>query len=434
MVALLKFAISTYSRLLLSILFVFINGLIGGFIAAAVSLVGIALFLNLRNQLFYLLGIFLLIFIMGDNYKGAFFFFQNLRFLVLGLSLVLLFKYQLFQNNPGNVFIPFTIYAFVVSMALSPIGLGSVLRSLGFWLVAITLFKLIQLFSANARVYTVSFIISILFLFCIVQLSLYFFPVYQDSFLVGRFKGLMANPNGLGLLSLLCYSLIVFFRDYETSFFPRNFLYFLQLTFLFFIVVSGSRTALISVLSFEFLLRVRTSPLVLIISLVVFVGMNVFLSISTSLDFLSSFGLSNTLRTESIATGSGRLEVWQVAYNTFIKDPWIGKGMGYDDYFIDSYSNKFIGENKSRQWNGIWNSYLSMGLNVGLLGMGLYGYAWYRMYQLSSYTVFRFAFLGLCLASAVTESWMAASMNAFMPFVFLIWAFQIYPSNVISKA
>jgi hypothetical protein len=55
------------------------------------------------------------------------------------------------------------------------------------------------------------------------------------------------------------------------------------------------------------------------------------------------------------------------------------------------------------------------------------------MYHLSSYTVFRFAFLGLCLASAVTESWMAASMNAFMPIVFLIWAFQIFPSKAVVK-
>jgi hypothetical protein len=429
----LRLAFSTNARILFYILLVFVAGLAGGFIAAAISLVGVALLLNYREQLFFLLGIFLLIFIVGDNYKGALSFFQNLRFVVLGLSLVLLFKYQLFQNNPGNHFVPFSIYAFIVSLVLSPQGLGAMLRSLGFWVVAIVIFKLVQLFSTNARVYTVSFIIFLLFLFCVAQLSLYFFPFFQDSFLMGRFKGLMANPNGLGLLSMLCYSLIIFIRDYETSFFPRKFFYFLQLSFLFFIIVTGSRTALISVLSFEFLLRVRSSPLVLITSLVLFVALNAFLTFSTSLDFLSSIGFSTTLRADSIATASGRLDVWQVAYDTFIKDPWIGKGMGYDDYFIDGYSNKMFGENKSRQWNGIWNSYLSMGLNVGLLGIGLYGYAWYRMYQLSSYTVFRFAFLGLCLASAVTESWMAASMNAFMPIVFLIWAFQIFPSKAVIK-
>jgi hypothetical protein len=412
---------------------VFIAGFIGGFIAAAAMLVGILLLIQKKEQLFFLIGIFLLTFMLGDNFKGALGFFQNLRFVVLGLSVIVLLKYQLLQNNPGNVFIPFTIYAFIVSLVLSPVGTGSVLRSLGYWVVALLAFKLIQLAAGNARKYTVSFISFILFLFCAVNGLLYFIPISANSFLVGRFMGLMANPNGLGLISMLCYALLVFFRDHEKSVFPRKFFYLLQLFLLFFIIVSGSRTAFISVLGFEFLLRVRQNPFVLILSVLFLVAFNVFLNNSSLLDFLSNTGLSDRLRLSSLETASGRTEVWQVAYAKFIEEPWIGNGMLYDDYFIEQYSDKYIGLNKARQWNGIWNSYLSMALNVGLIGIGLFGAAWYRLYRLSVYSVFRFAFLGLCLVSAVTESWMAASMNAFMPMVFLIWAFQIYPPKTTKQ-
>jgi hypothetical protein len=344
---------------------------------------------------------------------------------VLGLSVIVLLKYQLLQNNPGNVFIPFTIYAFVVSLILSPVGTAAVLRSLGYWVVALLTFKFIQLVAGSARKYTVSFVSFLLFLFCVVNFILYF--INANSFMLGRFMGFMANPNGLGMVSMFCYALLVFFRDHEKSAFPRKFFYILQVFLLFFIFVSGSRTALISVLGFEFLLRVRQNPLVLILSVFFLIAFNVFLNNSSVFDFLSNTGLSDRLRLSTLETGSGRTEVWKVAFAKFIEEPWIGKGMLYDDFFIEQYSNKFIGLNKARHWYGIWNSYLSMALNVGLIGIGLYGAAWYRLYHLSVYTVYRFAFLGLCLVSAVTESWMAASMNAFMPMVFLIWAFQIYP-------
>ena len=425
----LRIALSSNAKILFNILLVIGVGYAGGFIAASAILILVLLFISKEEQLFFLLGVFLFTFILGDNFKDALGFAQNLRFVVLGLSILLLIPYNLLSNNPGNLFLGFTIYVFAVTLSISPLGKPAALRALGYLVVSLTVFKLFSLLIEHARLFTVNLIVLILFLFFALNIFLYFVPIYGNTMVSGRFSGLMANPNGLGLLAMFVYALMVFIRDHEENDFSKNFYIFFQLLLLSIIIFTGSRTALISVLGFEFVLRVRQNPLLLFLAIFGTIAINITLNQSAILDSLSNSNLSDRLRLETLETGSGRTEVWKVAYEEFKANPYVGKGMMYDDYFIKEYSDRMFGKNKARQWNGVWNSYLSLGLNVGVIGMILFGYVWYRLYRISVYPVFRMAFLAMCLVSAVTESWMAASMNAFMPIVLLIWAFQIYPST-----
>lgn len=413
---------------LLSLLFLLIAiWYIGGFIVSAALFSLIALFLKEEKQLIYLLGAFILIFIFADNNKGALVFTQNLRFIVLGLSIILLLRYHLLSSNPGNIFIPFSLYALIIAMVYSPVGSPSVLRSMGFWLVAMVIFKIMQLLLDFERRYTVNFILTVLSTFIFINTLLYFVPLYADLYSAGRYSGLMANPNGLGLLCMFIYALLIFMKNYEQHSYSKNFFLLLFFMILFLIIVTGSRTALVGVLAFEFFIRIRKSPVFLVFSFLVFAAGNIVINHTNVAQFSSQTEVSSRLRVESLETASGRTVVWKVAFEEFKQNPWLGKGMMYDDYFIKEYSDRYIGENKARHWNGVWNSYLSMGLNVGIIGLLLFGYAWYCLYKMSTFPIFRFAFMVMILLSAVTESWMAASMNAFMPLVFIIWALQIYP-------
>ena len=46
--------------------------------------------------------------------------------------------------------------------------------------------------------------------------------------------------------------------------------------------------------------------------------------------------------------------------------------MLYDDYFIKDFVSNNIGENAPRHWGGVWNSYLSLLLDVGIIGFIAY--------------------------------------------------------------
>jgi membrane-bound metal-dependent hydrolase YbcI (DUF457 family) len=68
-------------------------------------------------------------------------------------------------------------------------------------------------------------------------------------------------------------------------------------------------------------------------------------------------------------------------------------------------------------------------LNVGIIGLIAYAYFWIKVLKKSHYNNLAIAFLCMCLLSGITESWMAASMNAFTPIMFLFWAVQSQPAT-----
>jgi len=117
--------------------------------------------------------------------------------------------------------------------------------------------------------------------------------------------------------------------------------------------------------------------------------------------------------------------VWEEIKNS----PWFGRGILYDDYFMDDYVARYLGENAARQWGGVWSSYLSLLLDVGVIGCLAYAYFWVKIFRKAQYKNTAIAFIIMCLLSGITESWMAASMNAFTPLMFLFWAIQSQPAT-----
>jgi hypothetical protein len=232
---------------------------------------------------------------------------------------------------------------------------------------------------------------------------------------------------------MFSYGILDVIRKQNQSSFNALFFRGFKIVLIALVVLTGSRTALFGVLIYEVILRLLKFKVLLAIALI---GIGFIYSISATLSIeaiVASLGLSEYLRIESLVDASGRTEVWAVAVEEINKQPWLGKGMLYDNYFINNFGERFMGENRARAWYGIWNSYLSLLLNVGILGIAAYSFFWYKMYALSQMKIIRFAFLMMCLFSAITESWMAASMNGFTPLVFLCWAIQMQVAKPIIK-
>lgn len=401
-----------------------ISGVFGGVILASLLSLVFIISISKTKLLSFILTLLLVTFFIADNYEGPLAFAQNFRFVVLGLSFLILLKHDMFKNNMGLKLLAFTGYAFLITILLSPLGLPAIIRSLGFIVVALVIFKLVNLLLDRNRKRTIDLIVTILFVFFILNLVIFFFPVYERAFFKGRFAGLMGNPNGLGLLAAFSYALLQWVGRREiTSFSKRSILIFKILLFLV-IIVTGSRTSLLALLAFELILRVYNNKILLILSLLSLTLVGIFLNSIAFEQLLISLDLADYLRVDSLETASGRTEVWEVAYDEFLRQPWLGKGMLYDDYFIQDYALQRFGENNARNWNKVWSSYLSLALDVGVIGIILFSYFWYRLFKASTDKVFGVAFIVMILVTAVTESWMAASMNAFMPVVLLIWALQ----------
>jgi O-antigen ligase len=160
----------------------------------------------------------------------------------------------------------------------------------------------------------------------------------------------------------------------------------------------------------------------------IFLGIFYYLiNLSSFEQFIMSIGLSDQLRLENFSTAGGRTEAWAVAWEEIKNSFWIGKGLLYDNYYIKDYVANYFGSNYARHWGGVWNSYLSLLLDVGFIGVLVYIIFWIRIFKISKILNLSVAFILMCFLSAITESWMAASMNPFSPLMFLFWAIQSQP-------
>ena len=401
-----------------SILIIVFSGLVGGFeLSTLIFFIFLFLFKGINKIEFLFITLFT-VFFLADNYQ-IFSFMDNLRFVVLPSSIVVLWKYNLFYKNFGNFFIPFTIIAVSVSF-FSNLGVQSILRSLAFLIVPLVIFKFVSLLYSYNSKRTSEIIITFLFIYFSINLLFFFFPfidVYTDS----RFRGLTGNPNGLGMFCFFCYCILTLISRRNLTTYTTYFFSIFKLILFTLIIITASRTSLIALLAFESLVRFNNVNKFLLSTIFLFL-----IVISTTINFsflIDNLGLSSFYRVDSVIDFSGRLEVWNVAIEEIKKSPIFGNGMTYDIFFINDYADRFVNTNE-RHWTGIWNSYLSLLLNVGVVGLVAYFYFWIKVYNKPSFSNLSFPFVFGCLLIGITESWMNASMNAMTPLMLLFWAIQ----------
>ena len=381
-----------------------VGGMFGGVVVAGLICLPLLFMAKTNVKIETLFIFFVVIYFFADNFSGVLSFAQNLRFVILGIGLVVLQPLKLFKYNLAFYILPFSIVATLITFSLSPLGLEATVRGVSYFLVALVVFKCVQLLVEHNAKRFYDLLLTVLALYFSFNFVVLFMPFLGDI--------LRAKNN--------------------TSF-NRSFFSVFKVALIVLVVLTASRTALFSIFLYEACIRLLKHKIILavVLLLMLFVYM---ISASISLEaVVSSLGLSEYLRVDTLEDASGRTEVWGVALEEIKNQPWLGKGILYDNYFILDYGERYFGEYRARHWYGIWNSYLSLLLNVGIIGVLAFSLFWYKMYALSRMKIVRFAFLMLCLFSAISESWMAASMNAFTPLVFLCWSLLIYQSKPNTK-
>lgn len=412
-----------YSPIFKPVLFVIFGGILGGYIGASFFLLLTVMFTK-NHILEILLVLLLFTFFLADSYNGFFAFAQNFRYVMLGVSLFFLARYKLIEKSDANFMLPFTITALIITVLFSPLGILAVLRAVAFWLVCLVIFKFIKILSQRNRKQITELLLLTITLYVFVNIFFLIFPVIS-VFQLGRFKGLAGNPNGLALLSIFLFALVEYISETNITVFKKQFFLFLKIILVVIVLLTGSRTSLFSLLIFIALINFYDKTLLLIIALTGILLSYLLVTVDNIQSFLNYFGLSDFLRVNSLSDASGRTDVWPVVWNEVKKNIWFGNGIMYDNFFLADYVKKYIGQvGAARQWGGVWSSYLSLLLNVGVIGFVMYLFFWIRIYFKSHHKKIALPFIVMCFLCGVTESWMAASMNPFTPVMFVFWAMQ----------
>ncbi len=397
-----------------------------GYIAALVVVFFILIFFNKNQKTFTLFLLLLITLFLANNINASFDDFKLLRYILMILSLILLFAQRHLKFIFSVYMLPFCIFAFISTLFLNDFTIDSLLRVFSFFLIFLIVYSYVVFLIKNfENFYIIIFKLSLVFL--VINLIYLFLP---SGFLDGRFRGIFGNPNGLAMFLFFNYSIFDLIRSINKPF--KSIRYFHIFTFLSvsMIFLTASRTSMIVFLVYFFLclyyrnkhLRLTLLFVFLIsLSFLLFVDVNFIISLITNYD---------AYRIETLNNLSGRVEVWPVVLDKILDQPWLGNGLQFDSYFINAYADRYVGEIRPRHWSGVWNSYLSMLLNVGVAGLAAYLIGIFRLYSKSKLKWHSSVFLFCICLIGITESWMSSSINPFTPMMIIYFSIQ---SNYIYR-
>lgn len=244
----------------------------------------------------------------------------------------------------------------------------------------------------------------------------------EAMLLSGRFHGLMGNPNGLGVLQIVLFPLCyLYWRTHRHKENLTQLALIFVVVFLASLLLTGSRTALFAVILFFVFSRLRyfsnwatiAGFLTLIIS---------YEFILQQLPFIiTSLGLEDYMRLETLREGSGRNIAWAFAWRMIEDVYFTGGGFGHTEFIFGKHSEYL--SRLGHQGNA-HNSYLTLWLDTGLIGVVLFAFGLLRtIISAVRISPFTLPIAYSLLFSTYYESWLAASLNPFTSIFLMTLAF-----------
>jgi O-antigen ligase len=238
--------------------------------------------------------------------------------------------------------------------------------------------------------------------------------VVYPSFVVfigGRFSSLLGNPNGLGIYSFLFFVMVSLIFEFHRNLFSLKEKTIVYGIIIISIVLSGSRGGLFAVLLFLFTSfffgKSKLLGFVIMASIFIFYQL-ILLNIE---QIATALGLEAFLRIDTLKTGSGRLLAQKFALDQIQKNFWEGKGFGYGEYLMKTNVKSFL---STEHQGNIHNSYLTIWLDTGLVGLIAFCYGWISNFiRAAKHSFLVWALLFGVLLSTSVESWLSASLNPF---------------------
>jgi len=370
------------------------------------------LLMNKREMHLEILLGFFLILTLSDSRSHSLSFaadIKNIYILLISLFSFMQMKDSELKINFYKYFIPFFLLA-LICIGFNPNMFLSSQKVLSY----ILLFCFVPNYMLFVyQKYGSSLIRSIIFMVCMVLALGIIFNFFKSdlTILAGRYRGLLGNPNGLGLYVFL---FLVFFSvcsDDYPELLGRGEKVTVYLLCFYSLLKCGARTSLVSTLLFFFFKRFyKISPIIgFFLFLLTIVVYNL---ISDNLtEIITSLGLGEELRVSSIENGSGREVAWKFAWQQINENFFLGKGFSYTEYI---YRKNYEYLSLLGHEGAAHNSYLTLWLDVGLIGLILFlGGLLVIFLKAAKLNRAAIPFLYAVLFSNQYESWLTASLNPF---------------------
>jgi len=383
-----------------------------GAAASALILLSLFYFKKSNNYKGMFFGLITIIF-MSDSRQPQLAYTSDLKVLYVIILIIFMFFDKKRFTPFSDYYKPFLLFFFfsIPLVVFNPDPFVSFQKTISYNLI---FFIVPNYFLSSYREEGEKFIKDLINFLCFfLFMSLILIPIVSENllFLLGRYNGLMGNPNGIGVYVSILFVFFFIADELFPNLFSKQEKTLNLLLILFSAVFCGSRNAIITILIFYLFLRVfKFSSVLGLISILFIVLLRD--SIGDFLLFsIDSFGLSKFYRVDDVEKGSGRLVAWVFGWEKIQENFFFGKGFNYTNYLYNLYFEKL--SRLGHQGNA-HNSYITLWLDTGLIGLILV----FRGLFLSFIRVFKVSPLFLpallsVLFSMFFESWFAASLNPF---------------------
>lgn len=386
-----------------------------GMASSAAAMVVIPLhLLSMRNKQAYLLlllGLWFL-FLLSDSRQGFLRFAQSAKPLAMVVVSFLVWEERNYwpKSTFHKAFIPFFALA-AYSWFDSPVPFISLQKMVAYFLLLFILPQLVHRLLELDKKRFLKGLVALGVLALLIGLALRFVAPGLVIFKGARFSGLLGNPNGLGIFTFCFLMLYFFIRHYHRHYFTSQEHWIILGSIVASLALAGSRGGIFSSLLFitGYYLFQRSVVVGLVTLSTIFISYQ--LVMANFVEIIGSLGLQEYFRVETLEKGSGRLVAYEFALKHIQYNYWWGKGWGYAEYLMHQYKDFFL--QKGHQGN-VHNSYLTMWLDVGLIGLIAFCWGWLvNVYKTSLKSPLAWAVLFGCLLTTTVESWLVASMNPF---------------------
>lgn len=378
-----------------------------------------------------LIGFFFIL-ILSDNLSQSFQFATKVKNIYISfLAIFLLFDRNEFfpLNTIYKVFIPFFLFSFYC-LFFSPAFLVGIQKSVSY---AFVFMVVPNYFKKCYKDYGSQFLKNILYLGIFLLVIGFVIAVISPSIAFideGRYRGVFGNPNGLGLFcfTLFCFSVAV--NRLFPNIFSRNEKIFIFLMIILSVILSNSRNALMGILILIVFIRFyKYSTTLGVLLSIILMFLTVLISEQIPM-IIRSLSLEKFLRLNTLQELSGRAVAWDFAWGKIQTSLFVGKGFGYDEFLMRQ--NYALLSQLGHQ-GGVHNSFISMWLNFGLIGLLIFMtcFVWVFL-KGSKKTSLAFPIMFAILFSSTFEGLLIGSLNPHM-FLLLLQLTLIYEKDLEEK-
>lgn len=407
---------------------------------ASYAVVPISMFLMYRKGMLEELFLgYLFILILSDSLEPSLIFAKNVKNIYISvLAIFFFFDQENYApiNKLYKIFIPFFLFS-VFTMLFSvndSFIFTSIQKTISFAISFMIIPNIIvRLYREQGELFIKRFVMFVFTSLLVGFIMKYTVPEVA-SLEAGRYRGVMGNPNGLGIYCVLFFIIFFVLNDFFSGLFEKQEQIFIYISILFSIYLTDSRNAILAILIFYIFQRFFSlSPF---FGFVLF-AITLFLAeiISNNLVMIvTSLGLQDFFRLNTLEDGSGRYVAWGFAWQQIQNNFFIGKGFAYNEFYMRQNYGLL---SKLGHQGGIHNSFLTFWMDQGLIGLFIYLRSYVLMFiEASRKTKYAFPIMFAISFTAFFESWLVGSLSAYAFFAIFIFTIitseEIVPKTIVN--